>query len=366
MNIMLFVPHILVKDRFDGAVMSLLVAIACGSVVSMVTIWCYQQFPEMGLPEILHRYFPAWIAIPLIVLAGVAWSTAGILVVYSFTRTMGIFFNPETNEFYFLFIVVFACVLAGSRSSRSVQFTLEILFLIIAPLGLFILFKAVTDDQVSWDAMRVVAGYVWKAPTLKSVAAASFLFSGYLNIQLFNRMNPSGYKLKYRWSIPLLGAFFAFFTFFIPIGFHGTMAVEHYVFLWSVTADSMVMKYGFVQRVLFTFLILFAVLSLMFVMNAFHCSMEFFKSCSPNYKPKPEEMPVPRSNWILCSVFGALSFLYSLWANEQRNTWATEWWLVSRFFVELFAMFVMLFVVLRARKKSNVRGAKGGSAHYGK
>ncbi|GAA4837383.1 hypothetical protein GCM10023310_13620 [Paenibacillus vulneris] len=355
MNVMLFVPHILIKERFNGAVMSILIAIVCGTVVSIVTTSCFLRFPGMGLPEILHQYLPPAVAIPLIVLAGLTWITGGVLVIYNFTRTMGMFFNPEMNEFSFLLLIVAACIFAGSRSSRSVQFSLEMLLLLVAPICVFILYKSVTDDQLSWDAMRVVAGYVDRAPTFESIAAASFLFSGYLNIQLFNRLNTKPIKFKYRWIIPVLGTGFAFSSFFIPIGFHGTMAAEQYIFVWSVTADSMIMKYGFIQRVLFIFLVIFTILSLMFVMNTFHCAMEFFKGCSPRHKPKAEEMPVPLSNWILCTVFGGLSFVYSLWANEQRNQWATGWWLIARFCVEVFAMFVMIFIVFLARKNSTGR-----------
>ena len=44
--------------------------------------------------------------------------------------------------------------------------------------------------------------------------------------------------------------------FFVPIGFHGTVGVEDYVYLWSMTADSMMTEYGFINRVLFVFLLL--------------------------------------------------------------------------------------------------------------
>lgn len=365
MNIMLFVPHILVKDRFDGAVMSILIGIALGSFIAIVNAWCFRQFPGLGLPEILDRYLPKAFSLPLIVLAAFTWMTGGILVVYSFTRTMGIFFNPEMNEYLFLFIMVLACIFAGSRSSRSVQFSLEVLLILAAPLGLFILFKATTNDLVEWDAMRVIAGYVRNPPSIHSVAAATFLFSGYLNLQIFNRLNVLGLKLKHLWLIPILGASFAFFTFFIPIGFHGTMAADQYVYLWSVTADSMVLKYGFVQRVLFLFLTVFSIMSLMFVMNTFHYAMEMFKACAVHYKAKTEESPVPAANWILCFVFGVLSFIYAFWTDDLKNQWTTQCWLLFRFGFEWLAMIVLLLAVLISRRRTGSRLSKGGSAHYG-
>lgn len=366
MNIMLFIPHILIQERFGGAVSGLLAAMAVGTALSWITTSCFERFPGMGAPEIMKKYLPYWMASVVLSASTAILISGGVLALYSFTRTMSIFFNPDMNDYVFLALVAFASVCAGSRSSRSVQFTLEILIVVISPLAFILLYKSLTDSSVNWDAMRVVAGYVRKRPTFESVAAATFLYSGHMNIALFNRLHSKGFKIRHKWLIPLICCFFAFFSFFIPIGFHGTMAVDQYVFLWSVTSDSMQMQYGFVQRVLFTFLILFCVLSLMFTMITFHGAMEFIKSLRPRHLPQTEQWPVPKINWILCGLFGILSFFYTAWANEYRNQRAVMVWLECRFIMEILTALIMLTLVLAARKGWRRNASSGGSAAWGK
>jgi hypothetical protein len=366
MNVMLFIPHILIQERFHGAVSGLVVAMAVGTALSWITTACFERFPGMAAPEIVKMFLPAWLAAVVIAVSTGIWISGGVLALYSFTRTMSIFFNPDMNDYVFLALVAFAGVCAGSRSTRSVQFTLEILMIVISPLAFIILYKSLTNASIRWDSIRVVAGYVRTKPTFESVAAATFLFSGYMNITMFNRLNPKGFRIRHKWIIPLISCFFAFTSFFIPIGFHGTMAVDQYMFLWSVTSDSMQMKYGFVQRVLFTFLILFSVLSLMFVMHTFHSGMEFAKSLRPRHLPQTEQWPVPKINWILCGLFAILAFIYTAWANENRNQWAVMVWLVGRFLMEILTALLMILFVWMARKRSRRKAPPSGSAAWGK
>ncbi|MBB6633861.1 GerAB/ArcD/ProY family transporter [Cohnella thailandensis] len=353
MNVMLFVPHILIKHRFDGAVSGILAGIVIGTVLTVGTVYCYRQFPELGLPEILKRYFPDWIVAALLYLSCLLWLAGGVLGSYTFAQTMGLFFNPDMNHYQFLLLIIVSSVFAGSRSTRTIQFANEILFWLCMPLLLFILFKAFSSPYLSWDAIRIVAGYVAGPPSLTLLAASTFFYTGYLNLTLFNRLYPAKFRIKRLWSIPLLGAFLGFVSFFIPIGLHGTMGVEQYIYLWSVTADSMSLKYGFIQRILFIFLIMFTLLSLMFMMNVFHACMEYIKASHPRHKPQPEQLPVPKTNWIVCSFFGAACFLFSLWANEGRSQWATELWLIVRFLFELGSFVLIIVLALLEKRRSS-------------
>ncbi|THF83760.1 hypothetical protein [Cohnella fermenti] len=355
MNVMLFVPFILIQNRFNGAVSGILLSIAIGTVMSIGTIRSYRQFPEMGLPEILKRFMPPWLVAVMLYLSSLLWLGGAVIVTYTFSQTIGMFFNPDMNHYQFLLLVIVASVFAGSRSTRTVQFANEILFWLCLPFLVFILAKALTNPYMSWDAVRVVAGYVSEFPSFKVLAAATFFFTGYLNLTLFNRLFPANFRINHLWAIPLLGAFFGFVSFFIPIGLHGTVGVEQYVYVWSVTADSMFLKYGFIQRVLFLFLIMFTLLSLMFMMNVFHASMEYIKASHPRSKPQPEQVPVPKTNWLLCSVFGALCFLFSLWANQGRSQWATGAWLSVRFLFEIMSFILIVVLAIIEKRRAATR-----------
>ncbi|RUS47595.1 hypothetical protein [Cohnella sp. AR92] len=360
MNIMLFVPHILLKHRFDGAVSGLLLGIVVGSILAIGTIYCFRFFPQQGYPEILKMFVPAWVAAPMLYSTCLLWLAGGVLATYTFSQTMGIFFNPEMNHYHFLLLIIVASIFSGSRSTRTVQFSVEILFWLCVPFLLFILFKALFNPYLSWDAIRIVAGYFGRTPSLSVMASSTFFFTGYLSLTLFNRLNPANFRLKHVWSIPILGAMFGFVSFFIPIGFHGTVGVEQYVYVWSVTADSMYLKYGFIQRVLFLFLIMYTFLSMMFMMNVFHACMEYVKASVPGHKPQPEQLPVPKTNWIICGVFGVLCFLFSLWANEGRSHWATEIWLIIRFLFEIVNLIQMIIFAVLIKRRSSSAPSKSG------
>lgn len=356
MNIMVLVPFVLISHRFGGAVSSFPLAIACGTLYSYITSACFRRFPGLGLPEIYRLFMPAWIANILNLIGVITWCSAGIIVLFSYSNTIGIFFDPEASSYLNLAVMAIASLWAATRSSRSVQFTHEVLLLVSTPLILWILIKGIASPWLNWDAIRLIAGVgITQPPSAICFFAATFVFSGHLNLTLFNRLNPPDLKFRLRWMIPIVGTFFLLVSFFVPIGFHGTQAVGNYLYVWSVTSDSLMMKYGFIQRVLYLFLLLYTFLSLLFVMNTWHTGMEFFKACFKKYPPHTDEANVPRINWWICATLTALTFVYAFFTNDLINKFVTEAWLVLRFVVETVLIVLMLVFVLLQKKRGGKR-----------
>ncbi|MDG0790234.1 hypothetical protein OMP38_04750 [Cohnella ginsengisoli] len=209
MNIMVLVPYVLISHRFDGAVSSFPIAIAFGTLYSYVTSAAFQRFPGLGLPEIYKLFLPVWLANCLNMVGVVIWCTAGIIVLFSYSNTVGIFFDPEASAYLNLAVMAAASLWAASRTSRSVQFTHEVLLIVSTPIILWILFKALFSNWLDWDAIRLIADAgIRKPPSMVCIFASTFVFSGHMNITLFNRLNPSDLKFRLRWTIPIVGAFF--------------------------------------------------------------------------------------------------------------------------------------------------------------
>ncbi|TFE30659.1 hypothetical protein [Cohnella luojiensis] len=355
-NIMLFVPWTLVHYRFNGAVSGMAIAAVAGTFLAYLTTSLYLRFPGMSLPDIVNSYLPRGFAVFLNLIGASLWVVAGILVIYSYSSTIQQFFNPDMNPYLFLLLMTAAGVWGASRSTRSVQFAQEIMLLISAPLIIMILFKAIFSPWLDWDAIRVTAGYVRTPPSFISFCAATFVFAGYNTLAVFNRLLPPGTQIRHRWIIPLVCSFFLLVSFFVPIGFHGTVGVAEYLYIWSVTADSMIMEYGFVYRVLYVFLLLYTALSLMFAMNTWHTAMEFIKACHPRHKPKPDQFPVSPANWWINLAFAGLTFGYALWTNEQRNQWVNQNWLIARTFSDVLAAVILGWLAVKAarRKRSPI------------
>ncbi|WP_407870690.1 hypothetical protein [Paenibacillus sp. P36] len=352
-NIMMFVPTLLIRDRFNGAISGMLIAMVIGTIISFVMMACFEKFPGLGFPEICDLYLPRWFTTINSLFVGLfIWLPAGIIVIYAYSETARMFFYPDVNPYINLFLMVSAALWASTRSTRSVQFIHEIMMLIISPLLFLFLVKAMVNENFSWDAIRYVAGYVNKPPSFMTIVSATFLFSGHFSLVLFNRLHVEGFRFRNRWVVPLFGCFFLLVTFFVPIGFHGTVGVGDYVYIWSMTADSMIMEYGFINRVLFVFLLLFTGLSLLFVMNTWHTTIMLIRYVI-NRSVAVEEEPVPKMNIWLALGAGILSFIFMRFVNVERNQVISEIWLIARFFTEIIFIFMMLYFVWR-KKKENV------------
>ena len=343
-NIMLFVPQLLVQYRFRGTVPAMLLAVAYGCIVPVVTAKCFGRFPGMGLPEIAQRFLPRWAVNVMLAYGFAIWGAAGIIVVYIYAELMRMFFYPDMNPYANLALMVGASAWAATRSTRTVQFVQEIVMLLSVPLIFLILLKAIFNQNLNWDAIRVAAGYVNTPPSFVAFCAATILYTGFLSLAVFNRSLTSA-KIRFLWIIPLFGTFFLLVSFFVPIGFHGTMAVEHYAFLWSMTADSMEMDYGFINRVLYGFLLLYTGLSLLFAMNTWHSSIEFVKAMRRDYKPAIELERIPPVHWIVVLALGAATFIYAQFVNDEWNKIISTGWLILRLLTEVFVLLLMLWFV---------------------
>ncbi len=72
--------------------------------------------------------------------------------------------------------------------------------------------------------------HIFERPNIKALAAATYSFSGFTNLIIFNRVIKE--KIRY-WNfiiILFLGIFNLFTTFFIPIGFHGSDGAQEYLY----------------------------------------------------------------------------------------------------------------------------------------
>ncbi|RXZ84642.1 hypothetical protein EBB07_01080 [Paenibacillaceae bacterium] len=348
LNLILFVPSTLIAHRYDGAVSSIVVSVIVGTLLAYLYTSTFEKFPGLGLPEILHKFHPNWIVTPTLLFYAFMWLSGASIALVGFSVLINRFINPDTNSIYILALLVAICIYSSSRSTLSIMFIIEMGLICNVPLILFLLSKSVFSPNVNWDAIRTIANYGMEMPDLQSVSAATYIFTGYVTISLFNRAFPANFRYKYRWTIPVFGLLVLLLSFFIPIGFHGTESVDNYLYVWSITADSMMMRYGFIERVMFVFLILYLNLTLLFVTTAWHHAMEFIKSCSRNYEPRVDPDKTPMRNWVIVSIFGVLTLLFHQFFTERESLIFANYWLVVRMLTEILLV-VWLLIVSRGK-----------------
>ncbi|REE82706.1 spore germination protein [Paenibacillus taihuensis] len=344
LNLMMFVPYLLIQDRYTGAISSMLLAALIGTTMAFLFTFVMKAFPGKGVPEIFAMYFPKWVTAPLMFFLGCMYFISASIVLNGFAVLINRFLNPDTSSIVVLSLLSLACVYGATRSTLTNIFIVEMGLILNVPLILMILFKSYRNSNLDWDAMLTIAQYWRNPPKLNSYAAAVYLFTGYSGYAIFNRLNPPNFRLRYRWLIPLVCCFIMVTSFFVPIGFHGTEAVASYLYVWSVTADSMTMEYGFLERVVFIFLLLYLNLSLVYTANVWHIAMEFFKSCLPKAKPQIDPERTPLSNWVIACILGLFTVVTSYLLDEKQDLRLATNWLILRVCVEVISV-LFLFVL---------------------
>lgn len=361
LNLMLFVPYTLIQYRYSGAIMSMACAALVGTVLALLFTHVMKIFPGKGVPEIMSLFFPKFVIIPFLLVWTATWLTAASLSLYTYAVLINRFFNPDTSPLIVLIFMTIVCMYGATRSLLTVVFVLEIGLIVSTPFLVFILFKAIHNPLLEWDAIRTVAQYWKQMPHVKPFAAATYVFTGYINFYMMNRLLSPNFRLRFRWLIPVVCSAALLISFFVPIGVHGTDGASNYLYVWSVTSDTLIMSYGFIERVIFVFLIFYLLLTLIFASIAWHLAMEMLKSCMPKAKPDIDPARTPRANWMIVCLFAAITIAYSYLFDEKQNLTIASYWIVLRTGVEIFSvllLFVLSLFGAKAKAKATATAGK--------
>lgn len=313
-NIINFTPRELIDTRFDGAQSSILVAVVTGTLFIYLFTKVINKFPGKGLPEIFASALPRLLASPLILIYAVLWYLAGALILLSFVDITLRFVSPDTHPTAVLLGFLAVVCLCSRIDSLSLLYGLEVTLGITLPLILYTTVKAVVNPNFSWDAVLQMMTYSLHPPDMNSIAAATFTFSGYINMAIFNRVF-HGLKLKHVWILSLEGLLVLLVTFYVPIGYHGTVGVERHVYTWFTTADSISIEAFLVERMLYVFYFAYSTLALVSAVIQWHVGKELFLSQLPSTGGKPRSKL--RQEVVILGIFSAGTLL--LMRMDQYN-----------------------------------------------
>lgn len=239
-NVIVFVPRILIDERYDGAVMAVMIGIP----LSVLFLYFYSnallKFPAKGLPEIISEHTAKWFSIPFLLMMAALWIYAGLFILLAFVDVTMRFVNPEMNEMIIASVFLAVVGIGVLLKTEKVLFTLEIVLISIIPLISLIFIKAYTNPYLNWDAIRVVLTHYKELPSLSSLGAISFTLYGFYNIAIFNRVFAGKIKkINIWWTLLILagGYINAFTSVFIPIGFNGTNGVGDFIYHSRFHAD---------------------------------------------------------------------------------------------------------------------------------
>jgi hypothetical protein len=345
-NVFMYVPSILIRERFNGAVSALPLGTLIGTVLLIVFMYSINQFQGEGIPEILAKT-PKWARWGILSYFSLMWFLAGTISLLAFNNMIIRFVNPDIQgiNMISLFALWLIIVLAHVHTDK-ILYALEIILVLNIPFILLFVYKAYSNEYLTLNSILEVATYFYEIPTWSSLAASSFVFSGYANLVIFNRVFKERINLKLLWLVPILGMLNLFTSVFIPIGTWGADGVGDLNFPWVLTADALRIEFGPIERMTTLFVLLYVSISLISVIINWHVALEMIKSFR---KIKTSDRKRSYFDWTVLAIFGLTVVGLEKFLRENHIFLLGEYWLYIRLPSEVFLVMIIFFLARRKR-----------------
>ncbi len=274
------IPRLLLIQSDKGAVGSMIIGAVAGVLFTYITAKFFFQFPGRDLIELLQAYTPSWVRIPVTIYFAIVWFIAGLITFVMTVFLLITFLTPKMSIYTISLSILVTVFFGVLLKSKSVLFTLEIVFILMIPIGAVMFFKLFTSSDLNWDQARLALMHINHLPKYSSFVATFFMFMGCSNLIIFNRYFKGHQKIT-TLSLVTISAFAVFMLFtsyFIPIGLSGFDQIDQFIFPWTSAADAVRMKFGIVERVVFIFMFLFVTIAFVSIIIHWHISYKLILS----------------------------------------------------------------------------------------
>ncbi len=343
-------PKILLIEKEEGAIFSILVSIPIGLLVCYIIGRFFQDFPGKGLPELMDAYIPKFFKIVLLLVVGIVWYAAGLLSVITYSFYIKRFLAPNMNLIYIVSLILIFIYYGALMKSKNILYALELIFIFTVPLIFFLIIKAFTNDYFEVDFVKESIMYIQHYPAYHTICAATFIFWGPANLIIFNRV--LNHKQSMTWkSISLIGLFgtgVLLASYFGPIGMLGFENSGMIVYPAMTTADTMYLRYWIIERVIYVVLMLSLAITFGSILTHWHVAIELLKNAIYFNKFK----------WKKHNLTPHL-FLIVFWVLSVRVvTYLTEYQLIEytgyfyNLFPPLFILMFLIFWMIRRRARA--------------
>ncbi|MCM3671145.1 spore germination protein [Mesobacillus maritimus] len=349
-NVVASVPKILLLEKTEGAILSMVLALPLGLVLCYIVAKFFNRFPGKGLPEIMKKYLPRWFTFPIIILIAFGWFMAGMITLITYSFLLKRFLTPDMPLVWITAIFLLFISYGILMKTSSVLYTVEFVLVCCLPVIFIIIIKAYTTAEMEWDFVKESMMYVYRLPTFSALAASTYLLLGGFNLIIFNRFFTKRKQKMTLLQILFLGivAFGSLFTtYFVPIGLNGFEGVETISYPWITTSDALRLELGIIERVLFVFLILYLAVSFLSLLIHWHVSLELFRSVIQIKRLKwKEKNLVP---YIIIGVFWIISLQLTKYLTEHQLTIYTSYFF-DGLLISFIAMVGLFWFILRRAK----------------
>lgn len=338
-NIVATVPYVLLSHSTDGAITAMIIGVIVGVIFTIYIIQFFNRYPQKGLPELMKMYTPKWYYYPILLYLTLMWYLAGTLTLVTFTFMLVTFLSPEmaiiTMILPYLVIISYGILM----KTQNVLYSTEIIFLLFLPIGLLIFFKAYTDSGFNWDLVRVAIMHSNHLPSFNAFTATVFLYTGVVNLAIFNRcFKVEKFVLKrLLLVIGSISLFTVFTTYFMPIAYSGFENISTLLYPWISTTDSVRMKFGIIERLVFIFLLFFSTMAILSMTIHWHVAAQLLESVV--YFKKLTWKKTNLTPYLFILVFSTVAIVLSIHMTEH-NLYALADWLYN-----MLPVFILLFLL---------------------
>ncbi|MBO0993910.1 GerAB/ArcD/ProY family transporter [Bacillus sp. SD088] len=350
-NMISTVPRIFFIHKTSGTLSSLLLAIPVGLVSVYLFIGFFNFFQGKDLSELLKKYFSKWFYLPVLSLLAINWFAAGLITLINFTFMIKRFLTPDMSLLFIASLFLIFISYGVLMKTKSVLYTIETVLIFSIPLITFIFIKAYSSPNFIWDFVKVAVMYSNHWPSYSSFSAALYCFLGIANLIVFNRAFP---KIKFQLSwksmlfIGIVGGIIVISSYILPIGLNGFEKIENLVYPAITTSDTLRMKFGVIERVLFLFFMFFLALTFISLLIHWHVAVELCKNILwlENFKWKKTNL----TPFIIIGIFWAVTLFLTFYLNEYTLLVYTNYFFncLPPFFLLTF----ILFWFIRRRAKA--------------
>ncbi|MCU9613522.1 spore germination protein [Caldibacillus lycopersici] len=341
-------PRQLIENRFHGSVLAIFIAPFIGLFFMYIFSKALSKFPKAGLPEILHQSLPRWLASILLIHFSIAWLFAALDRLVSFSFIIKRFVNPDMPIIVIQIGIIFVVGMGALLKTEKILYLLEMLLVINVLFIIFIFFKAYTNPLLSWKDIMAAGTFIKEPPNLISLSAATYIFSGYINMVVFNRVCHNVLTWKKNLFLGILGFVNLCTILFIPIGYHGIDVVDDFTYPWVSTADALRMEFGFIERAVFLYIFIYISISIGSVIVLWHTISELLKGLFKISKKKPNIQK--KLSVVFICLFGILTIVSGQMVDEIFLYKTSTYWYNIRMISEY--LLVFLVYILARRKKA--------------
>lgn len=349
-NIITSVPVILFQNRKDGAIVSMILALLVGVLCIYFFTNFFNSFPGKTLPDLLKHTMPKWFTAIFTFVLVIVWFLAGLITLITFTILLIRFLAPESSLIMGTMIILLFVTFGCFMKAEKVLYTIEIIFVLTMPLLLFIFLKGYFSEHIQWLYIKVSYSFINAFPQVIPFAAAFYLFLGVLNLIIYNQFFTI--KQNFGWKqlsvITVIGGGVLFTTYFIPIGFQGFENIDTMMYPWISTADSMRLRYGVIERVVFIFLLFYLAFSVISLLIHWHVTIELLKSVINFNKLKFKNVQI--LPFIIITIFSIITIISVQFVNEINLYYFTTYFFTSFLFLVPCLMFVLWIIKRRFKQ----------------